>query len=163
MQYLIAKKNRKVDWFHFESNIVDIQIFFPFSFPPSAFSFFPPLFPLSFFFFHSLDSILVYRENNFYHTIMEGKIIRNSFRLNCIFIIQYLQNMFINFREREKHWLIASHMHSDQELNPQLSGVWDDAPTNWATPARACYTVLSTNKTQCVLSNKTLLFSLVIF
>ena len=68
--------------------------------------------------------------------------------------------MFIDFRERgrerererqnidvkEKHWLVASCTHPDQEsnlgynlglcpnlgLNPQPFGVWNKAPTNWA-------------------------------
>ena len=52
-------------------------------------------------------------------------------------------------KEREKDRLDASHAHpkgdgtcnlgmcSAQEYNPQPFGVWDDAPTNWATSATA--------------------------
>ena len=42
-----------------------------------------------------------------------------------------------NMVAREKHWLVASHTHSDQELNLQTPQLQDDAPTNWATLARA--------------------------
>ena len=59
--------------------------------------------------------------------------------------------MFIDFRERETsmwerniNWLppvytlTRDRTHNlgvcpDQELNPQPFGVWEDAPTNWAT------------------------------
>ena len=34
-----------------------------------------------------------------------------------------------NINVREKHRLVASHMHPDQEWNPQPFGVQDDAPT----------------------------------
>lgn len=51
--------------------------------------------------------------------------------------------MFIDFRERkgqregEKHQLFASHMNTDWESNAQPLVLQDNAPTNWATPARA--------------------------
>ena len=67
--------------------------------------------------------------------------------------------MFTDFREegrernkdvrdmdvREKHWSVSSGLYSDRglnlqfrhvpgwESNPQPFGVWDEAPTNWAT------------------------------
>ena len=67
--------------------------------------------------------------------------------------------MFTDFREegrernkderdmdvREKHWSVSSSLYSDWglnlqfrhvpdwESNPQPLGVWDEAPTNWAT------------------------------
>ena len=53
-------------------------------------------------------------------------------------------------KEGQKHWLVASPAYPnqglnpqprrvlrDQELNPLLFGLWDDAPTNWATLVRA--------------------------
>ena len=58
-------------------------------------------------------------------------------------------------RERAKHWLGASYIHPKwgwnpqpsicpkQELNPQPIGVWDHAPTNWDTLARAGMSFLS--------------------
>ena len=79
-----------------------------------------------------------------------------------LFLILTQGHFFITFREkkraegrerntadREKHWLVASHMCPDRGLNPQPRYVprlgiepasfqlWDDAPTNWAVLARA--------------------------
>ena len=39
-------------------------------------------------------------------------------------------------QERNINWL-PSRTCPDQESNPQLFNVWDDTPTNWATPPRA--------------------------
>ena len=43
-------------------------------------------------------------------------------------------NIFISeWGRKEEHWFVAFHTHSDQGLNPQHFGVWDDASTSWAT------------------------------
>ena len=66
-----------------------------------------------------------------------------------------------NISAREQHWLVASCRHLDQGLNlqpryapsleiePTTLGLCDDAPTNWAIPARA-YNLSFTNI--CILS-----------
>ena len=82
------------------------------------------------------------------------------------FLFFELKNMFINFtetgRERERKrknisWLPPIYalmgdrtcnpgMCPDQELNTQPFGVWDDAPTNQALPARAVPSLLVSEK-----------------
>ena len=39
-------------------------------------------------------------------------------------------------------WTCNLDMCPDRELNPQPFGVWDDAPTSWATLARALHSIL---------------------
>ena len=60
-----------------------------------------------------------------------------------------------NINVREKHRLVASHMHpdwgwtrrldmcADPESNPRSFSAGDDSPTSWATPARADPSILT--------------------
>ena len=80
------------------------------------------------------------------------------------------EDMLIDFRERgregggerekcqceREHWSVVSHqtkvwthnpgMYPDQESNLQPISLWADAPTNWATVARAHLIILITNE-----------------
>ena len=66
----------------------------------------------------------------------------------------------INVDVREKHWSVAPHTHPNWGPNLQPSympessswtfSLWDNDPTNWATPARAVSNFLQTFKTSTI-------------
>ena len=76
----------------------------------------------------------------------------NPHSRTCSLILERVEGVV--GRERcEKHWLVASHMHPNRGPNPQPRyvpwqgiepfGLWDGAPTNWATLAKTVFINLS--------------------
>ena len=109
----------------------------------------------------SWDSIILRRTRNFFKIPINSPAFVGFFKKKFLkfFLNSYPRTLFfselllerdrgINKTRQNIDWFLlidsltrngthSAGMCSDQELNLQPFGVWDDTPTNWATPARA--------------------------